>query len=53
MALGRGLRLVGAGVALGIVLTLVLGGSLSSLLFGVAPADLRTQGCPAGPPLHS
>jgi predicted permease len=42
LVLAHGLRLVGAGVAIGIALTLALGGSLSGLLFGVEPANALT-----------
>ena len=38
----QGLRLVGAGVALGIALAFMTGRLLTSVLFGVSPTDLTT-----------
>jgi putative ABC transport system permease protein len=39
---GSGLRLVAAGLILGLVLTRILAGELAAMLFGVAPTDLVT-----------
>jgi putative ABC transport system permease protein len=38
-SLGRGLKLIGAGVCLGAACALALGRLLSSLIFGVSPSD--------------
>ncbi len=42
LILGQGLRLVSAGVALGLVAALALGRLIESLLFGTRPVDLGT-----------
>ncbi|MEO8295064.1 MAG: ABC transporter permease [Gemmatimonadota bacterium] len=42
MVVGRGLRLVGAGLAIGIIIALAATRALAALLFHVAPADLPT-----------
>jgi putative ABC transport system permease protein len=42
MVLGQGLALVGAGVAIGVVVALVGSRFLSSLLFGISPSDPAT-----------
>jgi ABC-type antimicrobial peptide transport system permease subunit len=42
MVMGQGLRLAGAGLAVGIVASLALTRLLSSLLFGVSPYDVPT-----------
>lgn len=44
MVLGRGLRLSGAGLALGLLIALSVGGLLQSLLFGVSASDPLTYG---------
>jgi putative ABC transport system permease protein len=42
LVLGRSLRLVLAGIAIGLPLAIAAGGLYSTLLFGVRPADLPT-----------
>ena len=42
MILGQGLRLVGVGIVLGLVLALIAARVFASLLFGVQPADAPT-----------
>jgi putative ABC transport system permease protein len=42
LILGQSLRLVLAGIAIGLPLAIAAGGLYSTLLFGVQPADLRT-----------
>ncbi|NNK62119.1 MAG: ABC transporter permease [Gemmatimonadetes bacterium] len=44
LILGDGMRLVAAGLGLGLVAALVLSGTLSSLLFGVQPRDPTVYG---------
>jgi ABC-type antimicrobial peptide transport system permease subunit len=43
LILGQSLRLVLAGIAIGLPLAIAAGGLYSTLLFGVQPADLRTM----------
>lgn len=44
---GQGLRLVGLGLAVGLLASLGLGRFLGALLYGVAPSDVVTAGCVA------
>ena len=42
LVVGQALRLIGGGLAAGLLASLVLTGLLSKLLFGVSPRDLTT-----------
>jgi predicted permease len=48
LVLGQGIRLVGAGIGLGLLGSLLAGRALSSLLYGLSPADPVSLGGAAG-----